>query len=71
MTVVDNYSFCEHSGWHMARPLRVQYCGAVYHVMARGNNGQSVFKDDKDRERFMETLATEKTNSRAPKKRLK
>jgi REP element-mobilizing transposase RayT len=41
----------------MARPLRVQYCGAVYHVMARGNNGPSIFKDDKDRERFMETLA--------------
>ncbi len=41
----------------MARPLRVQYSGAVYHVMARGNHGQPIFKDAKDRERFMETLA--------------
>ena len=57
MTVVDKHSFCEPSGWYIARPLRVQYCGAVYHVMARGNHGQPIFKDDKDRERFMETLA--------------
>jgi REP element-mobilizing transposase RayT len=40
----------------MARPLRIEYAGAVYHVMARGNQGQSVFRDDKDRQRFVETL---------------
>jgi putative transposase len=40
----------------VARPLRIQYPGAVYHVMARGNQGQPIFKDDKDRERFLETL---------------
>ena len=40
----------------MARPLRIQYPGAVYHVMARGNQGRPIFKDDKDRERFLETL---------------
>jgi hypothetical protein len=32
----------------MARPLRIEYAGAVYHVMARGNHGQSIFADDKD-----------------------
>jgi hypothetical protein len=32
----------------MARPLRIEYVGAVYHVMARGNHGQSTFADDQD-----------------------
>ena len=35
----------------MARPLRIEYAGAVYHVMARGNHGQSLFADDQDRQR--------------------
>jgi len=29
----------------MARPLRIEYAGAVYHVMARGNQGQSIFRE--------------------------
>ena len=47
----------------MARPLRIEYPGAVYHVMARGNHGQEIFKDDRDRHCFLETLgeACEKT----------
>jgi REP element-mobilizing transposase RayT len=40
----------------MARPLRIEYAGAVYHVMARGNQGQPIFRDDQDRRRFLETL---------------
>ena len=50
----------------MARPLRIEYSGAVYHVMARGNQGQPIFRDDKDRWRFLETLgeAAEKTGWR-------
>ena len=40
----------------MARPLRIQYPGAVYHVMARGSHGQPIFADDPDRKRFLETL---------------
>ena len=50
----------------MARPLRIQYPGAVYHAMARGNQGQPVFRDDQDRGRFLETLgeASEKTGWR-------
>ena len=40
----------------MARPLRIEYPGAVYHVMARGNHGQPIFTDDPDRKRFLETL---------------
>jgi len=41
----------------MARPLRVQYAGAIYHVMNRGDRREAVFKDNKDHERFLQTLA--------------
>jgi putative transposase len=41
----------------MARPLRIEYPGAVYHIMARGSHGQRIFDDDHDRKRFLETLA--------------
>lgn len=40
----------------MARPIRVEFAGAVYHVMARGNEHREVFRDDKDRQRFLETV---------------
>jgi len=52
---VDNRIGWEEAGL-MARPLRIEYPGAVYHVMARGNQGRSIFKDDRDRERFLEAL---------------
>ncbi len=50
----------------MPRPLRIEYPGAAYHVMARGNQGRAIFEDDKDRQRFLETLggACEKTGWR-------
>jgi len=41
----------------MARPLRIEYPGAAYHVMARGNRGRAIFADDVDRKRFLATLA--------------
>lgn len=40
----------------MARKLRVEYPGAIYHVMNRGNRKEAVFKDDQDRRRFVEAL---------------
>ena len=40
----------------MARPLRIEYPGAVYHVTSRGNEKKPVFKDDTDRENFLNTL---------------
>ena len=40
----------------MARKLRVQYPGALYHLMNRGDRREPVFKDDTDRERFLATL---------------
>jgi REP element-mobilizing transposase RayT len=40
----------------MARPLRIEYPGAVYHITTRGNTRQEVFLDDADREKFLEVL---------------
>ncbi len=50
----------------MARKLRIQYPGAIYHVMNRGDRRADIFGDDVDRQRFLETLteACEKTGWR-------
>jgi putative transposase len=40
----------------MARPLRIQYPGAIYHVMNRGDRREPIFEDDKDRELVLGTL---------------
>ncbi len=40
----------------MARKPRVEFAGATYHVMCRGNRQESVFRDQKDCERFLDTL---------------
>src|SRR5436189_6485194 len=37
--------------------LRLQYPGAIYHVMNRGDRQEAIFEDEADRERFLETLA--------------
>jgi len=41
----------------MARPLRIEFPGALYHVTSRGNARQKIFRDDEDRETFLVTLA--------------
>jgi len=40
----------------MARPLRIQYENAVYHVTCRGNAQQDIFADDHDRMQFISLL---------------
>jgi putative transposase len=40
----------------MPRPLRIEFEGAIYHVMNRGDRRESIFRDDTDRKRFLETL---------------
>jgi REP element-mobilizing transposase RayT len=40
----------------MARPLRIEYAGAIYHVMSRGNARQAIFRDDIDRQRLLDDL---------------
>ena len=41
----------------LARPLRVELTGAVYHVIARGNERKAIFRDDLDRQVYLERLA--------------
>src|SRR5881394_366969 len=41
----------------MARKLRIQYAGAIYHVMSRGNGKAAVFRNEVDRHSFVQTLA--------------
>ena len=40
----------------MARPLRIEYPGAYYHVTSRGNERKAIFRGDADREKFLELL---------------
>jgi putative transposase len=40
----------------MARKLRLEFAGAVYHVLNRGDRREDIFADDRDRERFLTTL---------------
>lgn len=40
----------------MARPLRIEFAGAVYHVTSRGNGRQKIFLDDQDNHKFLELL---------------
>ncbi len=50
----------------MARKLRIEYAGATYHVMARGNQGRDIYAEDRDRKLWLQTLgeACEKTGWR-------
>jgi len=40
----------------MARPLRIEYPGAWYHVMNRGRRGEQVFLEEADYQTFLELL---------------
>ena len=42
----------------MARPLRIEYPGALYHVTARGNARQRIYSDSKDCQAFLDLLGT-------------
>ena len=41
----------------MARPLRIEFAGALYHLTARGNGWGDIYLDDSDRVLFLEVLA--------------
>jgi putative transposase len=41
----------------MARSLRVEYAGAYYHVMARGNRREEIFLDEEDRRFFLKAVS--------------
>jgi hypothetical protein len=40
----------------MSRKLRIEYPGAMYHVMNRGDQREDIFGDDHDRQKFLSTL---------------
>jgi hypothetical protein len=40
----------------MSRKLRIEYPGAMYHVMNRGDQREDIFRDDEDRQRFLSTM---------------
>ena len=50
----------------MARKIRIEYAGAAYRVMARGNQGRAIYADERDRKLWLATLgeACEKTGWR-------
>ena len=41
----------------MARPLRIEFPGAVYHVTSRGDRREDIFVDDGDRDALLQVLA--------------
>ncbi len=43
----------------MARQLRLEFEGALYHVTARGNARGKIYLDDTDRKLFLELLGRE------------
>jgi putative transposase len=45
----------------MARPLRIEYDGAVYHITSRGNARKPIYKEDEDRRIFLEVVHRAKT----------
>jgi len=46
----------------MARPLRIEFSGALYHITSRGNARENIYRDNSDRDSFLELLY--KTNMR-------
>ena len=51
----------------MVRKMRIQYPGAIYHVVNRGDRRDAILEDDEDRERLLQTLtqACQKTGWQA------
>jgi len=41
----------------MPRQLRIDYPGAIHHVMSRGDRRENIYDDDVDRQDFLKTLA--------------
>ncbi len=41
----------------VARPLRIEFSGALYHVTARGDRREPIYEDDEDRKAFLQMLA--------------
>ena len=48
----------------MARPLRLEFAGALYHLTARGNARADIFADNEDRRLFLDLLGKEISQQR-------
>jgi hypothetical protein len=44
----------------MARPLRIEFAGALYHLTSRGDRREDIYLDDADREIFLEVLGEQR-----------
>ena len=51
-------SFYVVSDQPMARPLRIEYPGAIYHITFRGNARERIFLEDADRRMFLDVFGT-------------
>lgn len=40
----------------MARPIRIEFAGALYHVTSRGDRQEDIYLDEKDRKNFLAIL---------------
>ena len=40
----------------MARPLRIEFPGALYHITSRGDRQEAIYEDDEDRRAYLEIL---------------
>lgn len=47
----------------MARPLRLEYPGALYHVTGRGNAREVIFFNEADRLTFLKSMSTSVTGA--------
>ena len=41
----------------MGRQWRIEFAGALYHILSRGNEGRDIFYNDEDRLLFLDTMA--------------
>ncbi len=55
----------------MPRKLRVEYPGAMYHVMSRGDRCENIYLDDVDRQDFLSALHTRGKGFNAPHQRFR
>ena len=54
LTIDTSGACCERLA--MSRKLRMEYPGAMYHVMNRGDQREEIFRDDEDRQQFLSPL---------------
>ena len=47
----------------MARPLRIEFPEALYHVTSRGDRQEAIYEDDEDRRAYLEILGDPKTGA--------